>query len=149
MTALNYTDIKQYILGLSQPNPHLHGHAICPYIKPYIDNITHSTHNTPQEVLEHVPHVIEQNSIAHVMVCAFDWDWFEMESTVQILHHQHQRQDKEFLFMHPDSEDAPLPIEDYSFQHPLIIVQIRSKLLEARKQLPQNTNYYDTFNKLK
>ena len=149
MTALNYTDIKQYILGLAQPNPQLDGHAICPYIKQYLEQITHSTHHTPQQVLEQVPDVIEQNSMAHVMVCDFEWDWFEMERTVQILHLQYKAKDKEFLFMHPESEDAPLDIGSYNFSKPLIIVQIRSKLLEARKQLAQNTNYYDKFNQFK
>jgi hypothetical protein len=149
MTASHYTNIRQYLLTLATPREELQGHAICPYLKQYMDTVTISTHTNEEHLLAHIHTVIAQRNTAHVMVCDWPWDYHDMERTVEILHHQHQAQDWEFLFMHPDSEDAPLPLADYNFEKPLVIVQIRSKLREARGELAKNTDYYQHFNTLK
>ena len=149
MTASHYTNIREYLLTLATPREELQGHAICPYIDQYIDHITTSTHQSRDTVLAHVPTVIQSHTPAHVFECDFAWDWFDMESTMDMLHHLYKQDDTEFLFMHPDSEDAPLAIGDYNYHIPLIILQQRSVLKRARNELAKNTNYYHTFNKLK
>lgn len=149
MTSSPSKHIKQYLIQLTQPQAQLGGHAICPYLKQYMDTVTISTHTNQEHLLAHINTVIAQRNTAHVMVCDWPWDYHDMERTVEILHHQHQAQDWEFLFMHPDSEDAPLDIGSYNFVKPLIIVQIKSKLRAARSELAKNTDYYQHFNKQK
>ena len=143
MTASNFTDIKQYLVSLTQPQQQLDGHAICPFIQKYFDDISYTQHGSEESVLALIPKVVAQKNVAHVMECVFEWDWFDMERTLQTLHHLYLRDDMEFLFMHPESEDAPLPLHNYRYQHPLIIAQRRSILREARKRLAKTTNYYE------
>ncbi len=128
------------------PNNDLDGLAICPYLKKYIDSIDITLHSSVESLYDTIPDIVAKKLPAHVCVCDWDWEYFDMETSTEHLHYLYRRDDMEFLFMHPESEDAPLPIGDYNFKTPLLIVQQRSMLQQARKKLAQNTNYYEHFN---
>ena len=128
------------------PNNDLDGLAICPYLKKYIDSIDITLHSSVESLYDSIADIVAKKLPAHVCVIEWDWDYFEMETATEQLHLLYRKDDMEFLFMHPDSEDAPLPIADYNFDKPLLIVQQRSLLHKARKQLAHKTNYYKHFN---
>lgn len=134
---------------MTLPNSNIGGHAICPFLKKYLDSIKYTTHTSKIDVYQSIPKIVADNLPAHVIVCDFEWDWYEMDSVVHALHHLYQSQDMEFLFMHPESEDPALPIIKYAYYKPLIIVQVRSMLQQARQQLAQNTDYYTYFSRAK
>jgi hypothetical protein len=64
MTALNYTDIKQYLLSLTKPQQLLDGNAICPFIQKYFDDISYTQHGSVESVLALIPKVVKTLIIA-------------------------------------------------------------------------------------
>ena len=144
-----YTNIKKYLEYLMLPNSKIGGHAICPFLKQYFDSIKYTTYTSKIDVYQSIPKIVADKLPAQVIVCNFNWDWYEMDTVLNVLHHLYKANDIEFLFMHPQSEDPALPIINYAYYKPLIIVQVRSLLHQARKQLAQNTNYYDYFTQVK
>ena len=145
MTKSKYTDIRSYLLTLMKPHEALGGNAICPYIEKYLQDIVITHHADLESVYDAVPNIVSQQAVAHVMVCEFDWEYFDMQSSLEQFQFLYTQDDMEFLFMHPESEDPPLPIVDYQYDYALIIVQRRSILLKARQQLVKHTDYYERF----
>lgn len=127
---------------LTKPQKKLGGMSICPFLKQYIDSI---------EV------VITQNWEVKInQVCdlfkAFDWeaiviggpiiDYDELMEMVDYANSMYGKKGLEILLMHPDTDQAPLPLE-YNFKHsPLVIVQNKKTLNASRKLLKKNGRYY-------
>jgi hypothetical protein len=69
-------------------------------------------------------------------------DYDKLEHLVNKKTRKFKKQDIEILFMHPETVEPPLPL-NYTFKYaPLIIVQRKSTLQNARKTLKNKTNYY-------
>lgn len=138
MTKLdsNGTDIWTYIIGLTESKPELAGFAICPYLKRFISQIKvvkgfANCDWACQQVIEGCPAVV-----------LYEWN-DQCEHIVDDLVEKYSDHDIEVLWMDPKSHEPPLRIEDYTYrQHHMIIVQQRSLLETARKQL-KKTSYYD------
>jgi len=137
MTKLdsNGTDIWTYIIGLTESKPELDGFAICPYLKRFISQIQ------VVKGFDHCDWACEQVIQGCPAVVLYEWN-DQCEHTANDLVKRYQHQDIEVLWMDPESTEPPLMIEDYTYRkHHLIIIQQRSLLESARKQLEKSTYY--------
>ncbi len=142
----NTTNIWYWLKNvIAKPRKRLGGHAICPYLQKYMDRIKIVESATPCTVADNFAIFHRQFGLEAVIVHGFNWDFDRTHLEVDRINRKHKKNNIECLAMCPDSEDAPLNI-NYNYKEPLIILQKRSTLLEARKQLSKMTDYYTYYN---
>ena len=118
---------------------------ICPYISKYDKEIMVVTSEDPEQVVKNFIVFKDIFHLEAVVVHGFDWEYEEVVDELEYLNKKYRKKDIECLGMHPDTTDTPLGI-DYTYRdEPLIIIQRRSTLLKARKDLAKNTKYYTFF----
>lgn len=145
--ANNSTDIWHWLKKvIAKPRKSLGGHAICPYLKQYMDRIKIVESVAPMAVAQNFEAFHRQFNLEAVIVHGFDWDYDRVHKEVDAINRRYKRKNIECLAMCPDSEGAPLPLE-YNYKEPLIILQKRSTLKVARQQLAKITDYYTYYNK--
>jgi len=104
-----------------------------------------TTSEDPEQVVKNFVAFKDIFQLEAVVVHGFDWEYDDMIEELEYLNKKYRRKDIECLGMHPDTTDTPLKI-DYTYRdEPLIIIQRRSTLLKARKELAKNTKYYTFF----
>lgn len=118
---------------------------ICPYIQQYKNAITVVESDDPEQIVKNFIVFRDIFKLEAVVVYGFDWEYDDLADELDYLNKKYRRKDIECLGMHPDTEQTPLPVE-YTFRDtPLIIIQRRSTLLKARKELAKTTKYYKYF----
>lgn len=118
---------------------------ICPYIQRYKNNITVVESDDPEQIVKNFITFRDIFHLEAVVVYGFDCDYDDLVDELNYLNKKYRRKDIECLGMHPETDQTPLPVE-YTFRDtPLIIIQRRSTLLKARKELAKNTKYYTYF----
>jgi hypothetical protein len=137
--------IIKYLNFIARPKKKLKGHAICPFINRYRDKIQIvKTDDYNQKVAQSVelmgPLGLEA-VVLHGKQMAYD----RLERYVNTWNRLYREKDIEILFQHPDTEDPPI---DYYYEYvhsPIVIIQKRSTLLQARNELAKNTDYYTIY----
>ena len=143
----NTTEIWQWLKRvIAKPRKRLGGHAICPYLNEYLDRIGLVKSATPMRVAENFVIFNRVFGLEAVIVHGFDWDFDTVHNEVDAINNKFKNKDLECLAMCPDSEGAPFNI-NYNYEQPLIILQKRSTLQQARQQLSKMTDYYTYYNK--
>ena len=141
-------DLESYFDKITEPKTELSGHAICPYLKKYLKSVKYGYAYDEQTIVLNNCIIVEQmqNDKGSTFVWIIKWDIDYDE-----LHWLRQRQQKlyldkdiEFLYIGKGQKNPPLQGVEYSYKtDSLLVLQRRSTLLEARKELAKTTNYYD------
>lgn len=137
--------IKNYIRSLSETNKQL-GHAICPFIKQYEDQIQTVQVKNLQHLKTHlhtVCGILNAVGMEAVVLHGFRCSYETLHKIAGDFQRRYGKLDITILAMHPDTEDSPLGIE-YNYSQPLIIVQKTSTLESARTRL-KGSKYYDNW----
>lgn len=130
---------------IAKPNKKIGGHAVCPYITQYMDHIMIVEDTDPEQVLKNFVNFRSVFKLEAVVVVGMDWDFDTLTDWCEHMCKKYKRKDIEVLGMAPDSEEPPLPL-GYNYHKPIVVIQTRSTLLNARKLLAKNTDYYDYYN---
>jgi len=127
---------------LAKKQPRLGGMAICPYIKQYKDRIQVVETTNWEAKISQVCELFHIFDYEAVVICGPSEDFDELHSIADDYQSRYYHKDIEILVMHPDTVDAPLPL-DYNFRYsPLVIVQRASTLQTARETLEKSGKYY-------
>lgn len=136
--------VRRWLMMIGKPQDKLNGMAICPFIKKYMDKVY---------IIE-AEDYYEQGTVACEMIHPLNFEAVVISGPIisydrlnkihNTLNKKYKHRDIEVLFMHPDTEEPPLPLE-YNFTQPLLIVQKRSTLEESRKILHKSGKYYDLY----
>jgi len=133
--------IDKYI---AKPNDKIGGFPVCPFINRYRKQIQIVETDDPSHVVENFSVFHQQFGIEAVICHGFDWDYDSLEKFTNKVNRKYKKKDVMTLFMHPDTEEEPLPIH-YTFNKaPLVIIQRISVLESARKSL-KKTDYYSYY----
>ena len=94
-----------------------------------------------------------QNDLGSTFVWIIKWDinYNELHNLRQRQQGLYEKQDIEFLYVGKGQgkDKTPLKGIKYSYEHDsLLVMQRRSTLLNARKELAKTTKYYDLWQKL-
>jgi len=135
--------IYQYLVKvIARPQKQIGGFAICPFLKRYLNNIQIVITQDYDSTLDICCQLLGPLGLEAVVISGYDMDYDTLESLVNRKSRKYKKRDIELLFMHPETVEPPLPL-NYNFKYaPLIIVQKRSTLQNARKTLKNKTNYY-------
>lgn len=148
MSATYTMKLKQYLFNkIAKPREKLGGHAICPFIKQYKDKIVTVETGDWDSSVTVCCELLDVLGLEAVVIAGpnCDYDWLHDKHTEW--NEKYRIKDREILFMYPDTVEPPLDL-DYNWQEsPLVIVQKRSTLQQARKTLKTQTNYYDYYQK--
>lgn len=138
--------IKQWMRKvIAKPREQLNGHAICPFIDQYWNNITVVESNDFAKVADNFAALGKTLGLEAVVVYGFPGDWDQIERKVNNLNRRLRKKDVYCLFMMPDSVEPPLPL-NYNFKHlPLVIIQKLSTLQQARQKLAKSKDYYKVY----
>lgn len=117
---------------------------ICPFVKKYIDKIAIVETNNFKASVNHLTQLMGPLGLEAVVLYGKELSYVTMKNITILMNKQYGKQDFEILFMHPDTEEAPLPLE-YNFRIPLLILQRKSTLKNARKLLESKTKYYEYY----
>ena len=116
--------------------------SICPFARQYLESILVEETDNWEAKVSQVCELFPTLDYEAVVICGPDEDWDELANIVDDYNSRYWEKDIEILMMHPDTVDAPLPLE-YNFEHsPLIIVQRYSTLQDARNTLERTGKYY-------
>lgn len=118
---------------------------ICPFLKKYIDSIAIVETENYKASIDHLVQLMSPLKLEAVVLHGKTLSYVSMKNLVSKANAKYKKQDFEILMMHPDTEECPLPLE-YTYEHsPLVILQRRSTLQNARKLLESKTKYYDYY----
>lgn len=130
---------------LIKPQKKLGGIAICPFLKQHLDNITVIETDDWEKKISQVCELLHTVGYEAAVICGPDMDYDELMSICNDYESRYTHRDIEILLMHPDTTDAPLPLE-YNFHYaPLVIVQRASTLQDARDTLQKSGKYYNYY----
>jgi hypothetical protein len=135
--------IYEYLVKvIARPRKKIGGFAICPFLKRYLKDIQIIITEDYDKTLDTTCQLLGPLGIEAAVISGYDIDYDNLEKLVNRKSRKYKKLDIELLFMHPETVEPPLPL-NYTFKHaPLIIVQKRSTLQNARKTLKNKTNYY-------
>lgn len=135
--------IRQYLIKvIARPRKKIGGFAICPFLKRYLKDIQIIITQDYDKTLDTTCQMLGPLGLEAVVISGYDIDYDELEHLVNRKSRKYKKRDIEILFMHPETVEPPLPL-NYNFKYaPLVIVQKRSTLQNARKTLKNKTNYY-------
>ena len=142
-------NLENFIKELMKPREEISGHAICPHLNTYSKHIQYAQVESIQDVVENNPYIIStmnHKGSSFIYIIKQDVSYNEIVSLWKTEQDKYKDNDIEFLFMLKD--DVSIPplkiLKNYSYKHDtLFILQRKSTLKEARKELVTNTNYYD------
>ena len=134
--------IKYLFEYLAEPRKELDGHAVCPFIAQYQDQIQVVKTEDWQLSGENACKMMDFIGLVAIVIHGPAIEYDDLHDLAQKLNKKYKSKDREVLFMHPNTEQPPLPLQ-YNYHKPLLIVQKRSVLQSARKTLAKDTNYYD------
>jgi len=130
---------------LTKPHKKLKGHAICPYVERYLKQIqVVKTRDYSRSVAQAVQ-LLNPLGLEAVVLYGKQMSYDRLSRYVDDWCKKYAHLDVEILWMHPDTEDPPLPLQ-YNYPHsPVIIIQKRSTLEKAREELKNSTDYYTIY----
>ena len=130
---------------LTKPQKKLDGQPICPFVERYLRQIqVVKTRDYSRSVAQAVQ-LMRPLGLEAVVLYGKQMSYERLSKYVDTWCKQFENYDVEILWMHPDTEDSPLPLQ-YNYPHsPVVIIQKRSTLLKAREELKNNTNYYTIY----
>lgn len=144
-TLAQMSPIVKYLNFIARPKKKLKGHAICPFIDRYRDKIQIvETDNYNQKVAQSVE-LMGPLGLEAVVLHGKQMNYDRLERYVNKWNKLYRDRDIEILFQHPDTEDPPI---NYYYEYrnsPIVIIQKRSTLLQARHELAKNTDYYTIY----
>jgi len=132
---------------IGKPRKKLKGQAICPFVKQYLRQIqVVKTKDYSRSVAQAVQ-LMRPLGLEAVVLYGKKMSYDRLSKYVTNWQNQFKHYDVEILWMHPDTEDPPLPLE-YNYAHsPVIIIQRHSTLQKARIKLKNSTDYYTIYGK--
>ena len=136
--------LLSYLKKIAKPRKQLGGHAICPYLEQYMDRVMAVESQDPEQTILNFVSFRSFFHLEAVIIQGLEWDFDKIADFAEQMSKKYRGKDIEVLAMAPDSEQPPLPLE-YNYHEPLLIIQTRSTLLEARRQLSKTTDYYTYF----
>lgn len=134
-----------WINSLTKPRNKIGGHSICPFLKQYLEKIMIIEDTNPEQVILNYITFRNVFKLEAVVVTGNNWDFDTLMDWCERMSKKYKKQDIEVLGMSPDSVEPPLPF-NYNYSKPLIIIQTRSTLTQARNSLAKTTDYYDYYN---
>lgn len=126
---------------IASPRKAIGGHSVCPVIKDYLDQIMIVEDTDPAQVIENFITFRTVFNLEAVVVVGIDWDFDTLTDWCEAQCEKYKKQDIEVLGMAPDTVEPPLPLK-YNYHRPLVIIQNRSTLLDARRLVAKTTDYY-------
>lgn len=117
---------------------------ICPFVNKYIDQIAIVETQNFKASVNHLTQLMVPLGLEAVVLHGKPLSYVTMKKMTIQLNNQYRKRGFEILFMHPDTEDAPLPL-DYNFEIPLLILQKADTLKTGRKLLESKTKYYEYY----
>ena len=148
-------NLKNYLDHIITPQPKLDGLAICPYLKKYLKSVKWGYADDEQTIVINNILIVEEmqkdKGSTFIWICKWDINYNELHNLRQRQQKLYKDKDIEFLYIGKGQgrDKAPLKELDYSYEHDsLLILQRRSTLLAARKELKKTTNYYTHWQKL-
>ena len=148
-------NLKNYLDHIIAPQPKLDGLAICPYLKKYLKSVKWGYADDEQTIVINNILIVEEmqkdKGSTFIWICKWDIDYGELHNLRQRQQQLYKDKDIEFLYIGKGQgkDKTPLKELDYSYKHDsLLILQRRSTLLAARKELKKTTNYYTHWQKL-
>lgn len=129
---------------IAKPRDNIGGHAICPYLAQYMDQLLIVEDTDPEQVIKNYVVFRKIFNLEAVVVVGIDWDFDTLTDWCATMCKKYKSKDIEVLGMAPDSEEPPLPFT-YTYSQPLVIIQTRSTLTQARKSLAKTTDYYSYY----
>ena len=149
-------NLKNYLDLLMKPNDELNGLSICPYLKKYLKSVRWSYADDEQSIVFNNIFIVKemQNDLGSTFIWIIKWDidYDELHYLRQRQQKLYEKEDIEFLYVGKGQgkDKTPLKGIKYSYDHDsLLVMQRRSTLLNARKELAKTTKYYDLWQKLK
>jgi len=142
-------NLEDFIKELMKPREEISSHAICPHLEIYSKYIQYAQVETINDVIENNPYIIskmEHKGSSFIYIIKQDVTYDEIINLWKSEQKKYKDDDIEFLFMLKDDKSIPplKILKNYSYKHDtLFILQRKSTLIEARKQLVTETNYYD------
>ena len=142
-------NLEDYIQKLMEPRKELSGHAICPHLKTYSNYINYAQVESIDDIIENNPYIISNmNNEGSVFIYVIKQDvtYDEIINLWKLEQQKYENDDIECLFILKDDKSIPplKSLKDYSYKHnTLFILQRKSTLKKARKELASTTNYYD------
>jgi len=148
-------NLKNYLDLLMKPNDELNGLSICPYLKKYLKSVRWSYADDEQSIVFNNIFIVKemQNDLGSTFIWIIKWDidYDELHYLRQRQQKLYEKEDIEFLYVGKGQgkDKTPLKGIKYSYDHDsLLVMQRRSTLLNARKELVKTTKYYDLWQKL-
>ena len=150
-------NLKNYLDLITKPQDDLNGLSICPYLKKYLKSVRWSYADDEQTIVINNINIVKemQNDLGSTFVWIIKWDidYDELHYLRQRQQGLYEKQDIEFLYIgkgQGKDDKQPLKGINYVYEHDsLLVMQRRSTLLNARKELVKTTKYYDLWQKLK
>lgn len=134
------TKINRWLDLISKPNPQLDNLPICPYLSRHRAHIHIAQTDDPAQLARNFADVKDIFKLEACVIHGFELSYEQMEHMVDQLNTELHSKDVIALMMHPEGDQDVLPIQ-YQFDLPLLIVQKKSSLECAQKQL-RKSNYY-------
>tara|TARA_A100001201_G_scaffold124451_1_gene108505 strand:- start:170 stop:634 length:465 start_codon:yes stop_codon:yes gene_type:complete len=148
-------NLKNYLDHIIAPQPKLDGLAICPYLKKYLKSVKWGYADDEQTIVINNILIVEEmqkdKGSTFIWICKWDIDYGELHNLRQRQQQLYKDKDIEFLYIGKGQgkDKTPLKGIKYSYDHDsLLVMQRRSTLLNARKELAKTTKYYDLWQKL-
>ena len=141
-----YTDINNYLKQLMKPKKELGGYPVCPYLKKYWDKVlvVYVNNNLKDNLIKYL-NSFKEDKEAIVVVIELDISREKLEEVVTKFNSKYHKKDIEILYIYPHNKNSDVhktKVGDTSFKLPLIVIQRKSTLLNARMTL-KKTNYYN------
>tara|TARA_R110000851_G_scaffold13704_1_gene46768 strand:+ start:1265 stop:1720 length:456 start_codon:yes stop_codon:yes gene_type:complete len=119
------------------------GMPICPFIKQYRDKIHIVETTAPMTIAKNFADLKETLDIEACILYGKRYSFEKLHKICNRINSLYKTKNVVCLAMHPDSEEPPLALE-YNFEYPILILQRKNTLEDARNRL-QNTDYYTFF----
>ena len=148
-------NLKEYFDTIMRPIPELDGLSICPYLKKYLKLLKWNYAKDEQTIVLNNMFIVEEmqkdKGSTFVWILKWDIDYDDLHYFRQRQQKLYEDKDIEFLYIGrgQGKNKAPLKGLNYSYEHDsLLVLQRKSTLLAARKELGKTTNYYTHWQKL-
>lgn len=137
--------IWQYLLNtIAKPRKELGNFPVCPFVKQYRNEILVVKSNNYVNTINNFAVFKDQFDLEAVVVYGFDENADTVLQVLESINKKLKNKDVFCLYMDPDFEDPPLPVDYEWHDCPLIIIQRLSTLKKHRKQL-KKTDYYSYY----
>lgn len=139
--------VEEWLFGkIAKPHKEIGNKPICPYLMKYKKQIHIQQTDDFMSTADNFAYLKDTLRIEAMVLYGKWMDYDKLNKIHNRINKKHKKLDVVCLMLHPDTEDPPLPIDNYNFTWPILILQKQSTLDKARENLRQKTDYYKYYN---